>query len=62
MLQDLNTATSDDMKSEIQCRLEEAEKKIRERKGWVDDWERQLNQSEGELKKEGEFSVSDTII
>ena len=49
------------MKSEIQRRLEEAEKKIRMWKGWVDHFERQLNQEEGELEKKGEFSVSNTI-
>ena len=50
------------MKSEIQRRLEEAEKMIREWKGGVDRYERRVNQEEGELKKEGEFSVSNTII
>ena len=62
MLRELSTATSDEMKSEIQCRLEEVEKEIRERKGRINDWERGLNQQEGELKKEGEFSVSNTIV
>ena len=62
MLRELNTATNDDMKSEIQRRLEEAEKMIREWKGGVDRYERRVNQEEGELKKEGEFSVSNTII
>ena len=61
MLREINTATNDVIKSEIQRRLEKAEKEIREWKGRVDDWERQLNQREGELKKEGEFSVSNTI-
>ena len=62
MLRDLNTATNDDMKSKIQRQLEKAEKEICERKGRVNYWERQLNQEEGELKKEGEFHVSNTII
>ena len=61
MLRQLNTATNDDMKSEIQRRLEEAEKNIREYKGRVDHSERRLNQTEGELKKEGEFSLSNTM-
>ena len=62
MLQELKTATNDDMKSEIQRRLEEAEKKIRKMKDGVDYYERQVNQRDGELKKEGEFSVSITIM
>ena len=61
MLRELNTATNDDTKSEIQRRLEKAEKEIREKKDRVNHWERQLNQKEGELKKEGEFHVSNTI-
>ena len=61
MLRELNTATNDDMKSEIQRRLEEAEKMIRYRKGEIERYERQVNQREGELKKEGEFSVSNTL-
>ena len=61
MLQDFNTATNNDMKSEIQRRLEKAEKKIRKWKGEVNDWEGILNEDEGELKKEGEFNVSNTI-
>ena len=62
MLHELKKSTNDDMKSEIQRRLEKAEKDIRECKGWVNHFECQVNQEEGELKKEGEFSVSNTII
>ena len=61
MLRELTKSTNDDMKSEIQHRLQEAEKEIRKWKGWVDHFERQLNQKEGQLKKEGEFSVFNTI-
>ena len=62
MLREVKKSTSDDIKSEIQRRLEEAEEEIRKWKGWVDQYEHQLNQEESELKKEGEFSVSNTII
>ena len=55
-MQDLKTATNDDMKIEIQRRLEKAEGKIHEWKEWINKHERQVNEYEGELKKEGEFT------
>ena len=53
----MKTATDDDMRIEIQRRMEEAERKICEIKGEINLWEHQVNQYEGELKKEGEFTV-----
>ena len=57
----MKTATNDDMKIEIQRRLEEAERKIHERKETVNVYERLVNQREGELKKEGEFTVFQSL-
>ena len=45
------------MKIEIQRRLDEAEKEILVWKEWVNEYERDVNQYEGELKKEGELTM-----
>ena len=58
-MQELNTATCDDTKSEIQCLLKKAEKEIREWKEEVNEIECQVSEHEESLSKlrEGEFAV-----
>ena len=58
----MKASTDNGMKIEIQCQLEEAERESHEWKEWVNYWERQVNQREGELKKEGEFTVFQSLI
>ena len=55
MLRELKTATSNVEMTAMQHRLEKAEKEIRKWKDRVHRFECQINQKEGELKKEGEF-------
>ena len=59
--QELKKATNDVMKIEIQRRLEGAEREFRERKEKVNAKEREVNQYEGELKKEDEFTVFQSL-
>ena len=56
---ELKTATNDDMKSEIQRRLEEAERKIHWWKEKVSSYERQVSEHEESLSqlREGAFAV-----
>ena len=59
-MQELKTATNDEMKMTIQRKLEEVEGDIQEWKRMVNKWERQVNEHEGRLgllKKEGEFRL-----
>ena len=57
----MKIATNDDMKIKIQQQLEVAERLIMEHKEGVNKWEQQVNQYEGELKKEGEFTVFQSL-
>ena len=61
MSEELRATVDEDLIIEIQGRLEEAEKEFREWKESVNHWESQVNQFEGELKKEGEFTVSQSL-
>ena len=59
-MQELKTATNDEMKMTIQWKLEEVEGYIQKWKGNVNYWESQVNEDEGRLgllKKEGEFRL-----
>ena len=57
----MKTAANDDVKIDIRCRLEEAEGKILEGKKLVSEYEQQINQEESKLKKEGEFTVFQSL-
>ena len=57
----MKIAANDDMKTDIQCRLEEAEGKILEGKKLVTEYEQQINQEESKLKKGGEFTVFQSL-
>ena len=54
-------AATDDIKTEIQCRLEEAERGIRGWKEKVIKCEHQVTEYKGELKKEGELTVFQSL-
>ena len=59
-MQELKTATDDEMKMTIQRKLKKVEGNIRELKVEVNKYERQVNECEGRLgllKKEGEFRL-----
>ena len=59
-MQELNTATNDEMKMTIQRKLEEAEGYIQKWKRIVNVYESEVNEHEGRLgllKKEGEFRL-----
>ena len=65
MLKEQTTATSDDMKSEIQRRLETAEKEIRKWKEEVNKYQSEAKSHEeklGLLVKEGEYESTTNII
>ena len=64
LLQEMKTSTSDVMKSEIQRRLEEAERWIRVNKEGVNKWQSEVNSLELRLlKKEGEYeNATNTTI
>ena len=58
MLEEIKKATSDEIKSEIQRLLEDAERDIRKRKKNVSDWQSEAESAEwqlGLLKKKGEY-------
>ena len=66
---DLNTATSDQKKTEIERRLMKVESKLQQRKSWVHDSERKANEAEEELnqleskkKDEGLFCVEWCVV
>ena len=63
MLEEIKKAASDEIKSEIQRLLEDAEEGIRDYKEWVNKWQRQAESQEGQLghlKKEGEYEMNDS--
>ena len=67
---DLNTATSDQKKTEIERRLKEVESALQRRKSRVHDWERKANEAEEKLnqleskkkKDEGLFCVEWCVV
>ena len=61
MSEELRSAVDDVMKIELQDQLEKAEREIHEWKERVNSWESKVNQDEGELKKEGEFTVFQSL-
>ena len=63
MLEEIKKSTSDEIKSEIQRLLEEAEREIRRMMEKVSEWQREAESAEGQLghlKKEGEYEMNDS--
>ena len=63
MLEEIKKTTSDEVKSEIQRLLEEAERKICYCKEKVNEYQREAESAEGQLghlKKEGEYEMNDS--
>ena len=63
MLEEIKKAASDEIKSEIQRLLEDAEGDIRYYKEKVNEYQREAESAEGQLghlKKEGEYEMNDS--
>ena len=63
MLEEIKKATSDEIKSEIQRLLEEAEEDIHKWKELVNKYQRNAESAEGKLgllRKEGEYEMNDS--
>ena len=63
MLEEIKKTASDEIKSEIQRLLEEAERRIRYNKEKVNECQREAESEEGQLghlKKEGEYEMNDS--
>ena len=63
MLEEIKKTASDEIKSEIQRLLEEAERRIRYYKELVNKYQREAESAEGQLghlKKEGEYEMNDS--
>ena len=63
MLEEIKKAVSDEIKSEIQHLLEDAEREIHYYKEFVNMYQREAESAEGQLghlKKEGEYEMNDS--